>query len=157
MSALFRQTPPWYAAGLAFECIGCGRCCAGPEEGYVWATAGEIAAIAAYLKMPVRDFRRKYVRREGRRHSLVEDPLSRDCVFLDDGCDRDGQPCRLCRVYPVRPLQCRTWPFWRQNLSSPQAWIAAQMRCPGINRGRMYTAEQIRRRLEGRLDGDGDG
>ena len=40
--------PLWYAGGLAFECGQCGRCCAGPEEGYVWATEDEIADIAAH-------------------------------------------------------------------------------------------------------------
>ena len=29
---------------------------------------------------------------------------------------------RACTVYPVRPLQCRTWPFWPENLSSKQSW-----------------------------------
>ena len=38
-------------------------------------------------------------------------------------------------IYPVRPTQCRTWPFWEDNLKSPQAWKNASERgrgCPGM-------------------------
>ena len=37
----------WYAAGLHFGCEVCGRCCAGPGEGYIWVTKPEIELIAA--------------------------------------------------------------------------------------------------------------
>ena len=48
-----------------------------------------------------------------------------------------------CRIYPVRPRQCRTWPFWPVNLSSPETWALAAGRCPGINRGRIVLFEQV--------------
>ncbi len=134
------QKPPWYAGGLAFECMGCGGCCAGPEEGYVWVKDKEIDAIAAHLNMPVDEMRRRYVRRVGRRQSLIECSPSGDCVFLES----DEQGKRQCRVYPVRPAQCRTWPFWAQNVSSPYHWSEAARRCPGINRGsRLHRQEEI--------------
>ena len=41
----------WYAAGLHFGCEVCGRCCAGPGEGYIWATRPEIELIAAALEL----------------------------------------------------------------------------------------------------------
>jgi len=140
---LFTKSPPWYAAGLAFECIGCGRCCAGPEEGYVWVTAEEIRAIARHLGISEKQMRRRYARRVGARMSLVELDESRDCVFLEP----DGAGGRRCRIYPVRPTQCRTWPFWPGNLRSPDAWCAAAARCPGINRGPRYSREQIEERM----------
>ena len=34
----------------------------------------------------------------------------------------DGSPPlrrKSCSIYGVRPLQCRTWPFWPENLASP--------------------------------------
>lgn len=48
-------------------------------------------------------------------------------------------------IYPVRPNQCRTWPFWPGNLTSADHWNGIAHKCPGINRGLMYTAEQIQK------------
>ena len=134
------QQAPWYVAGLAFDCAGCGRCCAGPDEGYVWATEREIAAIATHLELAADQMRRQYVRKVGRRHSLVEMRGSHDCVFLT-GPDTAGD--RTCRIYPVRPRQCRTWPFWANNVSDPDAWTEAGQRCRGINRGTLVPVERI--------------
>jgi hypothetical protein len=137
---LFDSQLPWYVSGLAFECTGCGNCCAGPEEGYVWVSEDEMEKIAKLLKMPAPGFRAKYVRRVGRRFSLIEVPGSNDCVFLTPP-DKDGN--RGCRIYSARPRQCRTWPFWAGNLRSPDSWSMAQIRCPGINRGKLHTLEKI--------------
>ena len=135
---------PWYVAGLAFECAGCGGCCAGPAEGYVWVTAREIIAIAAHLGLSEADMLRRHVRQVGSRQSLKEDPLTRDCLFLRG--DADGR--RTCAIYAVRPVQCRTWPFWASNLATPDDWAEAAVRCPGINRGSIHTAAQIRERRD---------
>jgi hypothetical protein len=37
------------------------------------------------------------------------------------------------------------WPFWPSNLVSPADWNKAAQKCPGINRGRCYGYEQIRK------------
>lgn len=139
---LLTNKPRWYAAGLAFECTGCGRCCAGPAEGYVWVTAEEIAAIAEHLGLGEPDFRKNYVRKVGRRFSLVEDRVNKDCVFLTPNGD-DG---RGCEVYSVRPRQCRTWPFWPINLTDPDSWSLAGLRCPGVNRGATHHCDEIERK-----------
>jgi Fe-S-cluster containining protein len=137
---LFMRKPPWYAGGLAFECIRCGRCCAGPEEGYVWINQQEIDALAEFLKLPLEEVRDRYLRRVGKRISLKEDPKTRDCVFLSyDSSDLSG-----CKIYAVRPAQCRSWPFWPLNLEDPGSWIAAGRRCPGINRGPQFDYDEIR-------------
>ena len=124
----------WYAAGLHFECTGCGKCCMGPEEGHVWITKPEIELMAKHLTMSVDDFRKQYCRQIGRRISLIEQPKTLDCIFLTGG---------NCPVYQVRPNQCRTWPFWTSNMAHPDYWNMAAMDCPGINRGRHYTFEEI--------------
>ncbi len=132
------SSPPWYVAGLAFECTGCGDCCAGPAEGYVWVSDDEVIAIARKLGMSEGAFRKQYVRKVGRRFSLVEAP-NRDCIFLQPA--KDG--VRGCGIYEVRPGQCRTWPFWQSNLGSPEAWSLAAVRCPGINRGPIHPFDEI--------------
>ncbi len=125
---------PWYVAGLAFECTECGYCCAGPEEGFVWATDKELSAIAKVMKMSDKAFRAKYVRTYYRRTSLVEKKDTKDCIFLENG---------KCRIYSVRPTQCRTWPFWKSNIDTPEDWSDAAVRCPGINRGKLHSHEEI--------------
>lgn len=140
--SFFDSKTPWYISGLAFECIGCGRCCAGPEEGYVWLTDKEVVAIAEFLDIPEAEMRDRYVRRVNERLSLREKKPSRDCVFLE----ADGLGERKCKIYLVRPLQCRTWPFWAQNLGRPENWAAAGQRCPGINRGKVVTFDEIEAR-----------
>jgi Fe-S-cluster containining protein len=128
----------WYIGGLHFECVRCGRCCSGPTEGYIWVTRPEIQFIADYLKIPAGELRSRYLKRIGMRLSIIEDKSTRDCVFLE----RVGGE-RKCRIYPVRPNQCRTWPFWSSNLTSQNSWNEAAMKCDGINRGRLYSFEQI--------------
>ena len=128
----------WYAAGLSFDCRECGRCCSGPGEGYIWATQPEIELIARHLVMTEEDLYRKYLRRVALRTTIVEHPLSKDCIFLQ----RTGGK-KQCSIYPVRPSQCRTWPFWPENLADPYSWNVAAGRCPGMNRGRHYSIKQI--------------
>jgi len=130
----------WYAAGLHFECSGCGDCCSGPGEGYIWVTRPEIDLIAQHLKMTPGQLRQKYLRRVGLRSSIIEHSTTKDCIFLNT-----VESKKQCAIYPVRPSQCRSWPFWPDNLSGPNAWNKAGMRCAGINRGQHYSAEKIER------------
>ncbi len=124
--------------GLRFQCLGCGQCCTG-EPGYVWVDAAEIAALAAALKLDVDQFERSYVRRVGRKKSLIELPGG-DCVFFDSRT-------RHCSLYDSRPTQCRTWPFWESNVRSPKAWEETCDACPGSGKGRLVEREQIENRV----------
>ncbi len=128
----------WYVGGLHFECTECGDCCAGPDEGYIWITKPEIERLAKHLNMSVDDLRKKYLTRIGNRSSIIEEARTKDCIFLTGSGGKRG-----CAVYHVRPNQCRTWPFWSHNLTSPDDWNMTGIRCPGINRGRLYTFEEI--------------
>ena len=133
-----KKKTPWYVGGLHFECIQCGRCCSGPGEGYIWVTKPEIEFIADFLKITTDQLRRKYLRRVSLRMTIIEHHTTRDCIFLQN---IEGE--RRCIIYPVRPSQCRTWPFWSDNLSKPGDWNKAAEKCPGINRGKLYTCEEI--------------
>jgi uncharacterized protein len=133
-SATNGKGEPWYKDGLRFKCTACGDCCTG-APGYVWVNKAEIEALAAELGMEVAKFEHKYVRQIGVRKSLKEFKNG-DCVFFD------GQT-RKCKVYKVRPRQCRTWPFWDSNLRSPEAWAETCQACPGSGEGRLYQLEEI--------------
>lgn len=128
----------WYREGLRFECTQCGDCCSG-APGYVYVTPEEIDAIAAFIGRPGQGLTRDHLRPVGRGHSLTEHRKTGDCCFLKT--TKDGK--RTCSIYPVRPLQCRTWPFWESNLDEPDAWKNAARNCPGMNKGPRYDFVQI--------------
>jgi hypothetical protein len=121
----------WFARGVQFECVRCGKCCRG-EPGYVWVTTEEIAAMAARLKISREKFIRWNVRREGLRLSLKE-RKGGDCILWH------GQ----CTVYEARPRQCRAFPFWKEALHAKRVFDALHRDCPGVGRGKFYTCEDI--------------
>lgn len=127
----FFQHRYFFDNGLQFECRQCGRCCTG-DPGLVRVTPGEIKAISEYLGIARSLFIKQYLypRREG--FCINEDEGGR-CLFYQDGC----------RVYPVRPMQCRTFPFWFDNLRSEKKWRQIAAECPGIGRGRLYSKFEI--------------
>jgi uncharacterized protein len=57
-----------------------------------------------------------------------------------------------CRIYPVRPKQCDTWPFWKENLKKSVWEGSVAACCPGIGRGRRYLKEEIEALAEERAD-----
>lgn len=114
---------PWYSEGLRFSCTGCGKCCTG-SPGYTWVTVDEIVAIAEYLQLSIDQFASRYLRQIDDRYSLKENLITHDCVFLKD---------TKCQIYPVRPTQCKTFPWWIENLKSEEEWQQAALRCEGIN------------------------
>lgn len=115
---------PWYKDGLRFECTGCGQCCTG-SPGYVWISEEDIHAISNYLDISIEDFIKLYVRKVENRYSLKEkNDSSYDCIFLEG---------KRCSIYPVRPVQCSTYPWWPSHLESPKAWKELASCCEGIN------------------------
>ncbi len=120
---MVKKALPWYQEGLRFQCTGCGACCTG-APGYVWVTDENIKEIAQYLHITPEECRRKYVKRVDNRFTLKELPISYDCVFLQG---------RRCTIYPVRPKQCRTFPWWKENLDSIAEWKETARRCEGID------------------------
>ncbi len=136
---------PWYQPGLSFTCTQCGNCCTG-GPGYVWISDEEIALLAQHLKLTVEETLKHHCRKLHGRISLKErrTPAGKyDCVFLVDYTTPEGVTKKGCAIYPVRPLQCRTWPFWDGNLDTPGDWQRAKKTCPGLDKGKAYTFEQI--------------
>jgi Fe-S-cluster containining protein len=91
--------------------------------------------------MSAGELKRRFLKRVGLRITIIEDAFTHDCVFL-----RQGESGKVCMIYPVRPKQCRDWPFWPGNLISPDTWNMAARKCPGVNRGENYTPGQIQAR-----------
>jgi uncharacterized protein len=114
----------WYKEGLRFQCTGCGQCCTG-TPGYVWVEESEIQTLANHLHISLEECKKRYVRRIGKKYALLEKKApSYDCIFLKD---------KRCLIYPVRPKQCRTFPWWPEHLKQSKNWIALSAQCEGIN------------------------
>ena len=100
----------------------------------------EIEEIAEYLGKSSSQVRSDHVRPVGKGLSLTEHEDG-DCTFLDG-------KTRRCLIYPVRPRQCRSWPFWKSNLKSPAAWRETERVCPGAGIGELANLEEIDAKAE---------
>jgi len=126
---------PWYREGLRFACTRCGHCCVG--AGAVRVSDVEIAALARRLGVQPDEFVARYTRRLRGGELSLRDRRDRSCVFY--------HPQRGCQVYDDRPRQCRSWPFWRGVLHSPERWAEEARGCPGMDRGPLHPLEWIER------------
>jgi uncharacterized protein len=131
------MSTPWYKDGLQFRCTRCGACCTG-APGFVWVNEEELQQIAAHRGEPVEEVKALYTYRARGGQSLRE-KADGDCVFYD----REAG----CTIYPVRPRQCRTWPFWESNVATPEAWQHTCEVCPGAGNGDFVGVEEITERL----------
>ncbi len=124
---------PFYQDGLYFSCQqGCAACCKIP--GRVEIDEQDIGRMAEALGMTHNRFAATYVRK------VSGDLLLRE---RDDGaCVMLGEDDR-CMVHAVRPLQCRTYPFWDEVLANDFTWILEKDLCPGLDKGRWFSREEI--------------
>jgi len=119
------------------------------EPGYVYFTWAELEAMAAHLGMTAHRFSKQYG------------------AEFDAGWQRwainamDGQGCPLldkdrgCRVHPVKPKQCASFPFWPELLDDKEAWQDIKRYCPGLDaeEGRLYSEDEILQiRIESGID-----
>ncbi len=122
----------WWQDGVRFACQGSGKCCVNyGTHGNVYVTRADRRRLAAELGIPTAKFTRQYCRKE---HDafLLDDP-GPACRFLEG---------RRCGVYDARPTQCRTWPFWPENMK-PKSWAKVAAFCPGVGKGSVVSAETI--------------
>ena len=136
----FKKTPtvkhkPWYEKGLRFECTTCGACCRSHGDyAHLYMVEEEVLGIAQHLGLDPQTFRERYCAEEDGWTVLQEG--HEVCPFL-------GEDNR-CQVYPVRPMQCRSWPFWEENLASREVWEGdVKATCPGIGQGQRFTREEV--------------
>ncbi len=105
-------------------CESCGgNCCTG-ESGYIFLNQREMEAIAEHLELSMAALKEEYLYKKGYKFSIMERIVedSHDCIFFD----RD---IKGCSIYPVRPTQCRTFPFW-SYFKTHEDELRAE--CPGV-------------------------
>ncbi len=129
---------PFFESGsLRFSCTGCGKCCETAGDYYVYLTPEEASLIRNHLGLSRAWFRRRYLARLEEGELVLGPGRDERCVFLDQA----GR----CRVYPVRPLQCRTYPFWPEVAVNRRDWQREALRCEGIGHGPVVSRAVIRR------------
>jgi hypothetical protein len=133
--------PPFLADGIRFACTNCGACCTG-APGWIQVSREEILAIAGHLGEDPRALAARAVRREGDRLSLREADNG-DCVFFKE---------QRCQIHPVKPAQCRLYPFWFRNVRNEEAWERTRNDCPGIGEGETVPPGEILRQVQADLD-----
>jgi Fe-S-cluster containining protein len=139
MKHTYRQSY-FFDQGLRFECQQCGHCCTG-EPGFIFVDKREIAPIAEYISQDLSCFIDAFLYPFRTGYSIKEHDDGR-CLFYKEGCV----------IYPVRPAQCRTYPFWFENLRSLKKWRRVTRECPGIGSGSRYSKEQILEFIHASMD-----
>ncbi len=126
----------FYKDGLAFECQRCLYCCS-TEPGYVFLSELDISNASNALALDKKEFVKIYCRYVdfGPYWMIsLKEKSNYDCIFLT----KNG-----CSIYSGRPVQCRTYPFWKGIIESEKNWKEESKSCPGIGKGRKIDAKII--------------
>ncbi|MGH9658414.1 MAG: YkgJ family cysteine cluster protein [Bryobacteraceae bacterium] len=117
--------------GVRFACQpGCTACC--EVEGQVHLTEEDLQRAAAFVGLTPAEFESRYVFRT-RNLLRLRKPRDSQCHFLEGGG---------CTIHPVKPTQCRLYPFWPELVENGKEWRRAASRCPGIGRGEFVQIEK---------------
>jgi len=124
---------------VQFKCQDCcSNCC--KTGGVVLISEEDVTKISKYLKISRDEFYKKFTKEEGKKIYLIDREID-DCIFLKND---------KCSIYPVRPIQCKTFPFWPQNVKSEKRWNMVMNECPGIGEGKEYSRQDIEKVFEGK-------
>ncbi|MGI5172055.1 YkgJ family cysteine cluster protein [Treponema sp. OMZ 840] len=126
----------FYSQGLHFSCTRCSHCCRA-EPGFVYLSQSDLTNLCKWFNLKAAEFIRLYCRfvynAEGKKVLSLREKPGYDCILWNNGCT----------AYGARPIQCSTYPFWSFILQNRHTWESEAAACPGINRGKLYSAEEI--------------
>ena len=122
--------------GIRFECQGSGNCCVSRGSyGFVYLSNKDIKKLSNGLKITKNKFLKNYCdKTDGYIHLKELKKNKGDCIFLKD---------KRCTVYKSRPIQCRTWPFWPENMNIKTWNNDISKNCPGIGKGKIVSKDKI--------------
>lgn len=124
-----------YSKGIKFKCQGSSNCCISRNSyGYVYLSKKDILNLSKFTNLNSKDFIKLYCDKTDGFIHFKEKNKKGKCIFLDK---------KKCSIYEARPTQCRTWPFWSENMNA-KIWNEEISKfCPGINQGKLFTKENI--------------
>tara|TARA_Y100001970_G_scaffold184399_1_gene224285 strand:- start:18027 stop:18488 length:462 start_codon:yes stop_codon:yes gene_type:complete len=127
--------------GIKFQCQSSGNCCVSRGSyGFVYLSKKDITRFAKYFKISITEFKLKYCQiTDGYIHLTEKKSFKGKCIFLKQ---------KKCSVYKSRPSQCRTWPFWNENMNTKTWNEDIAINCPGIGKGKKIKLDIINRFLK---------
>ncbi len=136
----------FYKNGINFKCQGSSNCCVSRNSyGFVYLSNKDLLRFSKFFSITKKKFINKYCNYTDGFLHLKEIRKNGECLFLNK---------KKCSVYKARPTQCRTWPFWSENLNS-KTWNNEIMDfCPGIGKGKLFNKSKIDKKIKEDLENE---
>jgi hypothetical protein len=96
--------------------------------GYVYFTEADIRNATRFLGVTKAAFEKQYIYRTAHQRRMRKPKGTAQCHFLKDGG---------CSIHPVKPVQCRLFPFWPELVGDRKQWRQTASFCPGIGKGEL--------------------
>ncbi|NQZ00320.1 MAG: YkgJ family cysteine cluster protein [Bdellovibrionales bacterium] len=123
-----------------FECQGSGKCCVSRGEyGHVYLTLQDRKDMAKAMGIPTASFTKTHCTNDDGVYRLKDNADGPECRFLNSK--------KQCDVYEGRPTQCRTWPFWPENMNAKTWTKEIATFCPGVGKGRVVPKESVKTQI----------
>ena len=129
-----------YENGIKFKCQGSSNCCVSRGNiGFVFLSKRDLSRISKFFDISLKTFKKNYCQTSNGFFHLKEIRKNGECIFLEK---------KRCSIYKARPTQCRTWPFWPENMNT-KTWNNEVLNfCPGIGHGTIIKKERIDKLLK---------
>ena len=136
----------FFKKGINFKCQGSSNCCVSRGSyGYVYLSKKDLIKIAKHLNVSINLFKKKYCGYSDGYMHLKEININGNCQFLEN---------KKCSIYAARPMQCKTWPFWKENMNAKK-WNTELINfCPGIGKGKLISSSMIQKIINKELKND---
>ena len=117
-----------YPRHLLFECTRCATCCMDTKTHVrrVLLLKDEAKRISRVSQKPMEEFTVQVVGHEPYAYEMKKTPEDKKCVFLDGNS---------CKIYAVRPLVCRFYPFQLSKGKGQKYSFSATAECLGVGKG----------------------
>jgi hypothetical protein len=106
--------------------------------GFVYLSKKDILRLSKYTDLSIKDFIKLYCEKTYGFVHFKERRKNSECQFLEK---------KRCSIYKARPTQCRTWPFWSENMKTKIWNEEIQSFCPGIGKGKIIQQSQIEKNI----------
>ena len=133
------MTKKIYSKGMRFQCQKSSNCCVSRGSyGFVYLSKKDILRLSIYTDLSIKDFIKLYCEKTYGFVHFKERRKNSECQFLEK---------KRCSIYKARPTQCRTWPFWSENMKTKTWNEEIQSFCPGIGKGKIIQQSQIEKNI----------
>ena len=133
------MTKKIYSKGMRFQCQRSSNCCVSRGSyGFVYLSKKDILRLSKYTDLSIKDFIKLYCEKTYGFVHFKERRKNSECQFLEK---------KRCSIYKARPTQCRTWPFWSENMKTKIWNEEIQSFCPGIGKGKIIQQSQIEKNI----------